>query len=101
MHEDDHSELLRLRDRVHQLEGTVAGNRFIVDDLREWRAEVRKELELMQQAVNRLSTADEIAEKVSQRVRNDRAFAFTWLQKTGAFVLSCLVVADFVRGFFA
>lgn len=70
MERDDHEEILRLRDRQHDIEGTVAGLKFMVDDLREWRAQARLQLE-------DLVKADELADAVAQRLNAQAQNALT------------------------
>lgn len=91
MERDERDEILRLRDRMHAVEGKAAALEWLVDDLREWRAQARTQLE-------DLVKADDVAEAVAERMKRDRALGLTFVQKAAAFVVGAVLLADSVRG---
>jgi len=86
---------------MHQVESKVAAIGWIVDDLREWRAEVRLVLERIEQQLEGLVKADEVAEAVvtalGRRTRRD----FALWQKAIAFVVAAVAVAGGIKGLIA
>lgn len=91
MERDDHDEILRLRDRIHDIDASIVAFRLLIDDLREWRAQARVQLE-------DLVKADDVAEAVTERMRKDRTLGLTFVQKACAFVVGGVVLADAVKG---
>jgi len=79
---------------MHTVEGKVAALGWIVEDLREWRAEARVQLE-------DLVKADEIAEAVAKKMRGERTLHLTWVQKAAAFVVGAVAVAGGIKGLWA
>lgn len=57
----DHDEILRLRNRMHDIEAELIGFKYLLDDLREWRKRADRKLE-------DLVKADELAEAVAQKL---------------------------------
>lgn len=62
---DDHAEILRLRERLHNVESKLVGVEFLLADLREWRAQARVQLE-------DLVKAEDIAEAVARKLGEKR-----------------------------
>jgi hypothetical protein len=63
-------EILRLRDRVHRVEGDVRGLAIHVREFEEWRRRIDP-------VVAEMREADRIADAVAQRMTQDRARMFT------------------------
>lgn len=91
MDRDDHDELLRCRERLHTLETHVLALELHQQSLREWRAEARRQLE-------GLVNANDVAEAVAQRMKQDRTIGLTLVQKLAAFVVGAVLLADSVKG---
>lgn len=67
-------------------------------DFREWRAEVRLQVQQNTKRLDSLVKADEVAEAVAQRMQKDTRFGLTLVQKAAAFVVAALVLADSIKG---
>lgn len=63
-------EIDRLRDRLHTLESSVTACKLLIDDVREWRAEIRVWQRGVNETLQELSTADEIANAVADAVQD-------------------------------
>jgi hypothetical protein len=74
------NEILRLRGRLHEVESKLVGIEMLLNDLREWRAEVRHFLE-------------EIRDE-----ERERKVRLTLAQKMVGLVLTGLVAADALKG---
>lgn len=79
----DHEEIIRLRDRVHDLEGTVRGLDMgqkamregmgeLRDQIRDTGRELHAEMMAIQQTVNDMVSADKIAVAVTAAARRER-----------------------------
>ena len=96
----DDAELLRLRDRVHKLSNDVLGLRYEIDALREWRVEVRLQLEQVEYELEGMLKADEVAEAVAEKMSEQHTFHLTLVQKTAAIAVGVVAVADGIKGLF-
>ena len=84
--EENRNEILRIRERIHTIEGTQVAHKFLIDDLREWRAQARVQLE-------QLVSAQEIADAVTAKLEERKRREWTWVQKIGAGVVLVLAPA--------
>jgi uncharacterized protein YigA (DUF484 family) len=88
-----YDELVRLREKVHALATRVT-------TLELHGAEVRKTLDRVETQVNRLSTADEIAEAVARHDQSRNRLKLTGGQKTAILAGLGIVIAGVLRGLF-
>jgi hypothetical protein len=103
--DDQRDEIIRLRDRNHDVLSAITGLRFQVEDLREWRAETRTQLgvlsrrcdELAEQ-IDRVLKADEIADAVANRMAQQNTLRLTVVQKAAAFMLAAVALAGGIKG---
>lgn len=98
MDHDDHDEVLRLRERVHELVELVGAIRWQTDDLREWRREVRETLDQHSRQLLELVKSEEIADAIADRMRRQHTLQLTLLQKLIAGVVAGVAFADGIRG---
>jgi hypothetical protein len=92
----DHDEILRLRDRLHELDGTVAGLVYRQRTLEAGVERLGVDVRALTAAVAELSNADKIAQAVTAAVRNDRKHTFTIWQKIAAALVTLIVAAPSV-----
>ena len=90
---DEHEEILRLRDRLHHAESKLVGIEFMLNDLREWRAQARVQFEGFGVQLEGLVKADELADALAKKMRNERTFHLTIVEKVGAGLFALLLVA--------
>lgn len=86
---DDHEEILRLRQRLHDLANTVTTIELRV-------AGVQKKCDALEVDVAAMMEEDKIAAAVAARLRRDRSAMFSFPIKLAAFLVALSAVADFV-----
>lgn len=107
MEREDHDELLRCRERLHTLEGKVVALDLLVADLREWRAQIRVQVEQNSKRIDGLVKADEIADAVAAKLREERIDGVTfgnlnmarWQTWAAAVGVLLLVAAPYITRF--
>lgn len=70
--DDVKAEILRLRDRLHDVESKLVGIELLISDLREWRAEVRTQLRAINSKLESLVSAEAIAEAVAEALKQEQ-----------------------------
>lgn len=96
--DDDHDEILRLRDRLHKLEGGQASHTWQLEDLREWRAQARTQIDSNAKRIDRLVTKDEMEAAVTEQLRKDKGLVLTGVQKLAITVVGVATLADSIKG---
>lgn len=94
---DDREEILRLRDRVHSIEGDVAALKWLTGDLREWRAEARVQLAEGDTLLDGLVRKEEMETAVTEAVRKERGLQLTALQKLVGIAFAVPVFLDALK----
>lgn len=90
--DSDHEEILRIRERLHEAQGSLGGlvnsqrdvHRRVTDlqrELRELRRELVDLIAELRKKVDRMSQADELAAKVTEALDEQRKHVFTTAQK--------------------
>ena len=64
----DHEEVLRLRERMHSVEGRTAAHGWMLDELHDWRTRAVAQLDEHERRLRDIVKADEIAEAVAAKV---------------------------------
>lgn len=82
---DDHAEILRLRNRVHKLAGTVTALGYRVD-----------ELEKLEPAINEVLLAQRVAAGVRQALEESSSGRFTLWQKLGIGAAIATSIGSFI-----
>lgn len=85
------AEILRLRERQHSTESKVVGLEFIVNDLREWRAEMRHRIDHIDESLEKLVNSEAIEQA-------ERKLQLTLAQKLVALLVGAVALADAIRG---
>ena len=93
---DDH-ELLRLRERVHDVTSRLVALEWEVKDLREWRAEVRHLIEELAKQLDGLTNAKEIAEEVAKKMGTANKIRLTKAQVIIAGIVGAMTLAVDLR----
>lgn len=97
---NDHEEIIRVRDSVHDLRGTLNTTvlRVEVQELRLTALEdtVATHVTEYEAKVDELVESDTIAEAVATKLAGRNRLELTWIQRLGAFVLFCVALTDFV-----
>lgn len=82
----------------------IAGLRFQVEDLREWRAELRTQLESLIERYDELAAqigdvvkADEIADEVTKRMKETNTLRLSFVQKAAVFVVALTGLGASIR----
>lgn len=77
----EHDEILRLRDRMHDVGGELAALHHQVSDLHRSRAELQRKLDELGEQVGRMARADDIADAVAARVNAANTLRLTTAQR--------------------
>ncbi len=93
-------EILRLRDRIHDMASRLAGFRLEIDEARRWRDEASNWRRDVNHKLNELTKSDEIAEAIAEKLDKRRGLELTVLQKLGAGIVACGVLAASVKSLF-
>lgn len=95
---DSDGEILRLRDRVHGVEGSVVALEWQIRGLQEWRGETRRLLDELAESLDGIVKQDELADALAARMRRQHTLQLTILQKVIAGVVGLTAFADAIRG---
>lgn len=86
------AEILRLRDRAHDLANSLAAAHFQLSTLADWRRDIDAWKRDVEEQIDKMVKADEIADAVAARIRGDHQFRLTVTQKiTGGLVVAVTV----------
>ena len=94
----DETEIVRLRDRMHDVESKLVGIEWIVGDLREWRAESRTVLEKCRKDLDDVMNADTVAEQVAEKLRDGRVQRWSMTEKMIGAAVAVGTLATAVHG---
>ncbi len=93
-------EILRLRSRVHEMAGKLAGFRLEIDEARRWRDDAGRWRILINERIDDLMKADEIADAVAEKLNKRRGLELTVVQKFGAVIVGITALAASVKSLF-
>lgn len=96
------------RDPREDVELALVRNSWRIDSLDRWRDKVEKRLDTIEEAVDGLKKADEIAQAVADKLADPSpgqpkptvnvSGSLNWPQKIGGLVVGGLIVVDALRG---
>lgn len=93
---DNDTEILRLRDKVHALAGTVQGFNYWAKDINKWKEKVEKQVEEIHETLEAIIKADEIADGITSKIKADHTLRLTRFQKLVVSGAGIAAIADFV-----
>lgn len=97
MEDSFRDEILRLRDRAHDLANSLVAAQYQIATLNEWRRDIDAWKRDVEEQIDKIVKAEEIAEAVADRIRSDRSFQFTIVQKLAASLVGAVMVAGAVK----
>jgi hypothetical protein len=93
---DNDAEILRLRDKVHALAGTVQGYNYWAKDVNKWRQKVENQVDEIHETLEAIIKADEIADGITSRIKADHTLRLTKFQKIVVSGAGIAAIADFI-----
>lgn len=88
------AEILRLRDRLHDVESELVGIRFMLNDIREWRAEARTLLDRFGRELEHLSDTMAADREQASKLRSETASRWTRREKLAALAIGLLAAVS-------
>jgi hypothetical protein len=95
---DDHDEVLRLRQRVHDLRTVSGAHGWRLDAFDEWRALVERRVGTLEDGLGELVTAEMIADALTEKLQAASRLKLTFAQKGAASVVGLVALADGLKG---
>jgi hypothetical protein len=93
-------EILRIRDRIHEITSTIAAFKLEIDASIRWRDEADRWRKEINQLIGELMKADEIADAVAERLNKRRGLELTMLQKLAAAIVGLSALAASIKSLF-